>query len=202
MSMQSRTSLRSCAAILPNEVASQPVPWRSDRPEERAAVEAWVRLHQVRAWRYVRLRGCPADLAYDLVQEALMAALHKGIAGEPESVAFAWLRGALDNLWLQHLRTEGRRQRHHEAARAVRALHQGAPEDDGEQWLQELRSCLRRLDGRARQLLELHYADGASRDAIGAALGMRANGVKARLRRVRDLLRDCVLRKLRRDQET
>ena len=175
---------------------------RLDRPEQRAAVEAWVRQHQVRAWRYVCLRGCPADLADDLVQEALMAALHKGLDAEPEAAAAAWLRGALDNLWRQHLRTEGRRHRHHEAARAARALHQGAPEDDGEAWLLELRSCLRQLDGRARQLLELHYGAGASRAAIGAELGMRENGVKARLRRIRDLLRACVLRKLRRDQET
>lgn len=188
--------MRSSAATSPNEVARERGLRLLGELDERAAVEAWVRQHQVRAWRYVRLRGCPADVADDLVQEALMAALHKGLRAEPEPVAAAWLRGALDNLWLQHLRAEGRRQRHLEAARAARALHQNAAADDGSAWLQELRTCLQQLDGRVRRLLDLHYGAGASREAIGAALGLRTNGVKARLRRVRDLLRDCVLRKL------
>lgn len=172
-----------------------------ERPEQSEAVEAWVRHHQVRAWRYVRLRGCPADLADDLVQEVLMAALQKGIRAEPDSRAQAWLRGALNNLWLMHLRAERRRHRCIGAAVAERALDQCAPRDDGTAWLQELRGCILHLDGRARRLLELHYGSGASRGSIAAELGMRANGVKALLRRIRGILRDCVLRKLNHDEE-
>jgi RNA polymerase sigma-70 factor (ECF subfamily) len=172
-----------------------------DPPDQGADVDAWVRHHQVRAWRYVRLRGCPADLADDLVQEALMAGLQKGIGAEPHERAQAWLRSALDNLWLMHLRSEGRRVRRHDRAIAERALHQCAPQDDGTAWLQALRGCLLQLDGRARRLLDLHYGEGASRQAIAAEFGIRANGVKAFLRRIRGILRDCVLRTLRREQE-
>ncbi|MCB9879780.1 MAG: sigma-70 family RNA polymerase sigma factor [Planctomycetes bacterium] len=166
-----------------------------ERDERRDAIEAWVRRHQVRAWRYVRLRGAAPDLADDLVQEALMAGVRKGVHGEPDERAAAWLRAALDNLWRMHLRSEGRRSHHLEAAIAARALALvGA--DDGSGWLLALRSCLQQVDGRARQLLELHYAAGASREAIAERLGMRANGVKAFLRRVRDALRRCVLRRV------
>lgn len=171
-----------------------------DPSDHRHDVDAWVRHHQVRAWRYVRLRGCPRDLADDLVQEALMAALHKGIGAEPPARAQAWLRSALDNLWLMHLRTEGRRLRRHDAL-AGRALDQCAPQDDGTAWLDALRGCLLQLDGRARRLLDLHYGADASRQSIGDEFGLGGNGVKAFLRRIRGILRDCVLRTLRREHE-
>ena len=169
----------------------------ADKPlVERAGIEAWVQRHQVRAWRFVRLRGCPADRADDLLQEALMAAVQKGVHLEPDERAAAWLRVALDNLWRMHLRTEGRRARRLDAFVAERALRQCAPHDDGTAWLLALRACVAQLDGRGRRLLELHYAGGASRDAIAGEFGMRANGVKAFLRRVRTAVRDCVLRRL------
>lgn len=167
-----------------------------DKPSEvdRECIDAWVRRHQVRAWRYVRLRGCPPDVADDLVQEAFLAAVQKHVHVEPDVRAFAWLRSALDNLWVMHLRTEGRRERNVEAALAARALDVGAAVDDGSSWMFALRGCLARLDGRARRLLDLHYGAAASREAIAAEFGMRANGVKALLRRVRAILRNCVQR--------
>jgi RNA polymerase sigma-70 factor (ECF subfamily) len=172
-----------------------------DPSDQRADVDAWIRQHQARAWRYVRLRGCPADLADDLVQEALMAALQKGIGREPPERAQAWLCSALDKLWLMHLRSEGRRIRRHERVLAARALEQCALQDDGNAWLQALRGCLVQLDGRARRLLDLHYGEGASRESIAGTFGIRVSGVKTFLRRIRGILRECVLRTLRREQE-
>lgn len=165
-----------------------------DQPSD--AIEAWVRRHQVRAWRYLRLRGCPAHQADDLVQEALLAALHKQQHLQDDERAAAWLRGALENLWRMHLRSEGRRARHTEAALAARALARLGPTDDGSNWLQALQNCLQRLEGRSRRLLDLHYRARQSRQAIAAELGLRENGVKAMLRRVRTVLRDCVARHL------
>ena len=173
-----------------------------DHPDpSHAAVEAWVRQHQLAAWRYARLRGCPADVADDLVQESLMAGLCKGIAAEPPHRARAWLLAAIENLWLMHLRTEGRRDRGLRAALAERATRLGDTEADETSWTLALRTCLTALEGRARRLLDLHYADGASRAAIAAEFGMRENGVKAFLQRVRRTLRDCVLRRLRPELE-
>lgn len=178
----------------PNEAVARP----SDGVADARAPEgpdAFVCRHQVGAWRYLRLRGCPADLAEDLVQEALLAALRKGIDAEPAARAHAWLQSALENLWLMHLRSEQRRERRVSAALAVRAMQQCAGDDD-DAWTVALRSCLASLDGRARRLLDLHYADQASRAAIAREFGLRSNGVKAFLQRVRRTLRDCVLRRL------
>jgi RNA polymerase sigma factor (sigma-70 family) len=170
-----------------------------DPTDERDRIEAWVRRHQVRTWRYARLRGCAPHLADDLVQDVLLAAVHKGVHREADERAAPWLRVALDHALAMHRRSEGRRERHVAAAVAERALQLGAPDDDGTAWLLALRACLADLDGRARRLLELHYTGGASREAIATEFRMGENGVKAFLRRVRSLLRDCVLRRQRRE---
>lgn len=130
-----------------------------------------------------------------------MAAIHKRVPNESDAQATAWLRSAIKNLWCMHLRSEGRKTRHVHAAAAARALDTQLPDDADGPWLMALGECLRGVDGRARRLLEGHYCDGMSRDALGRELGLGANGVKAFLRRVRAALRDCVLRRLRRDGE-
>lgn len=171
----------------------------SPRPRADAETEAlaqWVRRHQPPTWRFLRLCGCAADLADDLVQEAMLAALHKQVHRLDDAAATAWLRGAASNLWRMQLRGDARR-----AARTARALAEQAQrqcerDDGGEAWLLALRTCLQGLDGRARDVLERHYTGGMSRESVAAAMGLRPEGVKTLLRRVRDILRDCVLRRL------
>ena len=143
--------------------------------------------------------GSDAGVADDLLQEAMLAALHKRIHAQDDASAAAWLRGAVANLWRMHLRGSARR-----AAATARALaeraHEQAGGDDGS-WLSALRTCLQHLDGRARELLERNYGGDASREAIAATMGLRPEGVKTYLRRVRDILRQCVLRRLAAEQE-
>ncbi|HLQ37550.1 MAG TPA: hypothetical protein VK348_07100, partial [Planctomycetota bacterium] len=61
-----------------------------------------------------------------------------------------------------------------------------------------LRACVERLDGRARRAVELSYGIGAddpsSRARVAVELGMKENGVKTLLQRVRQTLRECVQR--------
>jgi RNA polymerase sigma-70 factor (ECF subfamily) len=160
------------------------------------AVDAWIRRHQLPTWRYLRLCGCKADGADDLVQEAMIAALHKRVHECDDRQAAAWLRGAAANLWRMRLRGEARRAARMSQLAADRAYTQCAADDGGEAWLGALRRCLQELDGRARQLLDQNYGRGSSREAIAAAMGLQPEGVKTYLRRVRELLRQCVLRRL------
>jgi RNA polymerase sigma-70 factor (ECF subfamily) len=169
--------------------AADPLTERTD------AIEAWVRRLQGPTWRFLRLCGCPAHTADDLVQEALLAALHKRIFAQDEASAFAWLRGAASNLWRMQLRGDARRAAHTARAAAELAFARGG-DDGGEAWLAALRECVQRLDGRARELLDYHYTEAASREAIASAMGLQPEGVKTYLRRVREVLRECVLRRV------
>jgi RNA polymerase sigma-70 factor (ECF subfamily) len=164
-------------------------------------VEAWVRRHQAAPWRFLRLCGCPSDVADDLAQEALLAALHKGVDAQPDAIAASWLRGAVTNLWRMHLRSARVRGDAlatfaADLALAELAYSRCAREDDGEAWRAALLQCLERLDGGTREALRLRYEQDLSREELGRRLGLGVDGVKARLRRAREALRECVERRV------
>ena len=71
-------------------------------------------------------------------------------------------------------------------------------ENDARYQLLEL--CLEGLKGRSREVIEYRYKLGQSISAIAAALAWKSESVKVALSRARQWLRDCVQRKLRRDE--
>ncbi len=173
-------------------------PVRTHDAPNADSLDRWVLRHQKRPWRYLRVCGCPPDLADDLVQEALLAALHKRVHDLEDPDAAAWLLGAVRNLWRAHLRRQGvqRRVMQARADLADRALEQCAPDDDGDAFCAALRACLRGIDGRARTAIELRYGEEESRESMAVILDLSVDGVKTLLRRTRAVLRDCVLRRL------
>jgi DNA-directed RNA polymerase specialized sigma24 family protein len=48
-----------------------------------------------------------------------------------------------------------------------------------------LRDCVRRLEGRSQQVVELFYGQGFDRAAVAAQMGLKVNGIKTLLQRVR-----------------
>jgi RNA polymerase sigma-70 factor, ECF subfamily len=154
----------------------------------------WVGRHARGAWRFARLLGCDAHLADDLVQDAMLAALHKGVAVLDDAAASAWLRGAVRNLWRMHLRTQRRRPTVAlEVAEEAMERHAGA-DGSGDGVLDALRRCVTRMNGRARAALDLRYAQAASREHIAQRLGLTTDGVKTLLRRTREALWQCIQR--------
>lgn len=176
----------------------RPGPVRSDPRDE------FVERHQRGLWRFARLLGAAGDHAEDLVQEALLAALHKGIDACADAEAAAWLRAAVRNLWRMHLRTQRRRPAHltldatEELAETALARH-GGDDGSGDAFLVALRQCLERLDGRARQAIELRYGGQQSRPAMASAMAMGEDGIKTLLRRTREALFACVQRRQRQE---
>jgi RNA polymerase sigma factor (sigma-70 family) len=88
-----------------------------------------------------------------------------------------------------------------EAADSVWAAAAG---EDGSlsSYLEALRECLSQLEGRAQEAIELHYREHAGREAIAERLGMKPDGVKTLLRRMRQVLRECIERKLKTETTT
>jgi RNA polymerase sigma-70 factor (ECF subfamily) len=64
-------------------------------------------------------------------------------------------------------------------------------------YLDALRKCVEQLKDRARQVVDLHYRESESREAIAEKLSMKPAGVKTLLHRTRALLRECVERKMK-----
>src|SRR5690606_18113476 len=67
-------------------------------------LSAWIENHQLWLWRYLRFLGAAADLAEDMCQETLLAALHHQIPTRERGVAIAWLRATACNFYRKQLR--------------------------------------------------------------------------------------------------
>ena len=170
--------------------APEPLRSGSAAPVPRAdAAEATVRVR-----RYLRFLGCEPALADDCAQDALVAAVQQYGGALPP---LPWLLTAARNAFRMHLRKQGRLQQCDD----LDALHADwvavAGDDAGDERLVALRACLQELPPRSRRALDLRYADGADRRAIGSELGLGDEGVKSMLERLRIALAACVQRRLR-----
>lgn len=172
-------------------------------PSSEADDAAWVRCHQQRLWRFVRMLGAsPAD-ADEVLQDALLAGLgHSERARWTEADASRWLRAVARNLFYQTLRRR-RRQWQRERLDAEGLAVLPAPLSDVEDrerdraahLADQLRICIDRLGPRSREVLELRYGEGLGRDAIGRRLAIGREGVKSLLQRIRAKLRTCLERR-------
>jgi RNA polymerase sigma-70 factor (ECF subfamily) len=57
--------------------------------------------------------------------------------------------------------------------------------------------CLKRLDAKARRLIEMRYVEAARPNEIAAILGTSSGAVRTALSKIRAALRNCVYRQLR-----
>lgn len=110
----------------------------------------------------------------------------------------AFLRRTARHLYLKHHRAQGRREEL--LADAVDLLWQRTCDDDqGERWLGALRDCMEQLEGRAKAAVQLCYGRDAvrgGREQAARSLGIKPNGLKTLLQRVRVVLRECIEIKL------
>lgn len=160
----------------------------------RDVLAAAVRCHQVPVWRYLRSLGCPADLADDMTQEAFLVAFDNGLRDATSRATARYLRSTARFLYLRTVRKD-RRRAELLADAADFLWDRDCVEDAGASWLEALRDCVTRLDDRGRRVLQLFYGAGLGRAEVARELGMKENGVKTLLHRVRIALRECLQRK-------
>jgi RNA polymerase sigma-70 factor, ECF subfamily len=157
-----------------------------------------VQSHQAGTWRYLRTLGASPQLAEELLQDTFVVAWQRGIRDDGEIAVATYLRRTARHLYLKHCRAQGRRDEL--LADAVDHLWQRTCEaDNGEHWLLALRDCTQQLEGRARTAVHLCYGPEAvrgGREQAAKSLGIKPNGLKTLLQRVRSVLRECIENKL------
>jgi RNA polymerase sigma-70 factor, ECF subfamily len=167
-----------------------------DPPAAAVDLARLVADHQATVWRYLRYLGADAAEADDLMQETFLAVYRSDFAHQCDRQTTRYLRTAARNQLFMLRRRQCREPSAVEldAADAVWASTVG---DAGvDPYLEALAGCLEHLDGRARQAIDLHYQSKARRQDIAKQLKMKPEGVKTLLRRTREILRDCIERKL------
>jgi RNA polymerase sigma-70 factor (ECF subfamily) len=172
----------------------------SPPPDPTAAFDfaSLVQQHQAGVWRYVRFLGADPTEADDITQETFLAVARAAFVQRDDRQTAGYLRVVARNQLLALRRKQNREVStvELEAADSVWAAAAG-PEGSLTGYLAALTDCLTELEGRAREAVELHYRAGASREAIAERLEMKPDGVKTLLRRIRQVLRECVERKIR-----
>lgn len=159
------------------------------------ALALLVRGHQRAVWRWLRALGCPAADAEELAAETFVVLFEKGFVARSEGETAAFLRQTARYLWLRRQRRR-RREAERFAAAAEMLWQRDCVGDDGEAFVQALRQCIDGLDGRAGAAVRWCYGDGMPQRQVAARLGLRPNGLKTLLQRVRQGLRRCVERRL------
>jgi RNA polymerase sigma factor (sigma-70 family) len=132
------------------------------------------------------------------MQETLVAAVDQRIhKTKPDPVAREWLRSTAANMFRTQLRRSRRRPEQEllpevEADAAWRAFAGDEGDGDASDYVIALRACVSKLDRRHRFALELRYGEGTARETMAAELEISEQGVKTMLRRLREVLRECI----------
>lgn len=178
--------------------APRNTPMELPQPDPPAASDlaTLIRTHQGMVWRYLRLCGADVHEADDLLQDTFLAFFTRHSQSDELACPAAFLRGIARHLLLASRRRARRAPPTADWLAAVDQLAAADPHAFLDTRLPALQDCLGRLSDRARQALEWHHVEGVPRREVGARLGLGDEGAKSLLERTRDLLRDCVRRRL------
>ena len=172
----------------------------SEPVETRLDLADLVQRHQAGIWRYLRWLGADRAEADDLTQETFLAVARREFEQRSPRETAAYLRTAARNQLLMLRRRQRRQVRTVDLESAETVWAEWAGDDgSGNATLDALDACLEKLAGRAAQAINLHYREQASRNDIAKQLDMKPDGVKTLLRRTRDVLRECIERRLKSD---
>jgi RNA polymerase sigma-70 factor (ECF subfamily) len=132
----------------------------------------------------------------DVLQEIAVAAIESFDTYDPARPFVPWVMGVARNQVGLYLR-QRRRDRLVFDDDTIECLTTafGEVSHQNTHQLAALTDCLRQLEGRARRLCQLRYRDDLKPAAIAQQLGMAPNAVSKALQRIRDQLRDCMVRK-------
>jgi RNA polymerase sigma-70 factor (ECF subfamily) len=136
--------------------------------------------------------------AHDVFQEVFLTVSQRAADYRPHDSFLAWARGIARNKVLEHCRRCRRLpQLFDDDLLEVLAESAGDADHHWEERRTALADCIRQLAPRARQILELRYADTpVPPPEIARRLTWTVNAVHVALARARKFLRDCTRRRL------
>ncbi len=155
-----------------------------------------VREHQADVWRYLRYLGAERHDADDLTQETFLAVARSEFTEQSPTQTAAYLRTVARNQLLMARRRQGRTISTVELAAAEEVWSQTIEPRGTNGFLAALAECLEQLEGRVREAIGGFYRDRLSREELATKLDMKPDGVKTLLRRTREVLRQCIEKKI------
>jgi RNA polymerase sigma factor (sigma-70 family) len=166
---------------------------------EPKGFEALVREHHRRLLAYALALTRRNDVAEDLAQDALLIA-HRDLARFDATRDFgAWVRGILRMKYLEWTRSQRLEHLTEAQLDALDARHRewdrAADEGQGDA-LAALRLCREELGDHIADTLDLFYTEHLSCADIAARLNVSEVVVRKRLQRARDVLGDCLQKRL------
>lgn len=147
--------------------------------------------HQAGVWRFLRALGADTSLADDLTQEVFLSVLRKPFELRNDVSTLAYLRTVARNLLFKARRKSGR-EVGMDDLEMMEAEYVELVKDDGSELQAALLECLKQLEDKAREALDLQYSENLQRQQIAAKLEMTDDGVKTLLRRTKARLKKCV----------
>lgn len=155
-----------------------------------------IQAHQRDVWRFLVALGCEANEADDLTQETFLAVLRGEFRYLGPRETAAWLRRVAKNLFVSGIRKRGRAAMVPNLDDADAHWGEFSEQADGDERVLLLRECMGDLTDRSREALRLRYELELDRAEMARRLDMKEAGVKTLLERLRDKLRECVMRRL------
>jgi RNA polymerase sigma-70 factor (ECF subfamily) len=172
---------------------------RAAQRGDAAAFSALVERHHRGVRACLAARMSDPHEAEDLAQEVFVTAFRKLAEFDPERPLAPWLRSIAFNLLRNHWR-KFRAQTVGGHAELAALLDQRIAADCGPEresrLLSALRDCLEQLDGPARELVRMRYAEQQSVRDLAARLERGYSALTMQLHRLRELLSECISRKV------
>ncbi|MCC6149347.1 MAG: RNA polymerase sigma factor [Planctomycetes bacterium] len=160
--------------------------------DPKLELEQLVETHQHGVWRYLRFLGASEAEADDLTQETFLEVWRKPFEQLSRAATAAYLRNVAKNRFLMFIRARGRRPAVIDLEQAEHDFAQFARVDGGDAQVEALNDCMGKLDGRAKQAVDLFYRDGHSREEAARLMNIKEEGFKTLLRRIKEILRECM----------
>jgi RNA polymerase sigma-70 factor (ECF subfamily) len=171
-------------------------------PRGQALIAGLLMKHRTELWAYLLAAIRNAHDAEDLLQDVSLAASNSWQQYRPGTPFMAWAREIARRRVLDYAKRKPRRHALLEPG-VLEALDQASVRVEAEQPLEPrrtaLRSCLQKIGGDARRLLELRYGEKADLSRASREIGRSVQAAYALLKRVKTLLRECIDRQVTAD---